>query len=60
MSLVPQRRAAHRWCTANMPRCKTAKQGHERYMLSLMLYRRVYDHCPKLGVAIADVVRPLA
>jgi len=43
-----------------MPRCKTAKQGHERYMLSLMLYRRVYDHCPKLGVAIADVVRPLA
>jgi len=25
-----------------------------------MLYRRVYDHCPKLDVAIANVVGPLA
>jgi hypothetical protein len=60
MSLALQRHEAHRWRTANMPRCKTATQGHEHYILSLMLYRRVYDQFPKLDVAIADVVGPLA
>jgi len=32
----------------------------ENYVLSLMLYRRVCDQCPKLDVAIANAVGPLA
>lgn len=35
-----------------------ARPGH--LARSPMLYRRVYDHCPKLDVAIANVVGPLA
>lgn len=60
MRLTLQGHDAHRWRTANMPRCKTATQGHEHYILSLMLYRRVCDQRPKLDVAIADVVGPPA
>ena len=60
MSLTFQRHEAHRWRTANMPRCKTARQDHENYMLSLMLHRRVCHQCPKLDVAIPNVVGPLA
>ena len=35
-----------------------ARSGH--LVGTPMLYRRVYDHCPKLDVAIANVVGPLA
>ena len=60
MRLTLQRHEAHRWRAANMPRCKTARQDHENYMLSLMLYRRVCHQCPTLDVAIANVVGPPA
>ncbi len=60
MRFILQRHEAHRWRTANIPRDKTAAQDHENYILSLMLYSRVCDQCPKFDVAIANVVGPLA
>jgi hypothetical protein len=55
-----QRRKAHCWRAANMPRGESATQDREHYILSLMLYRRACDRCPKLDVAIANVVGPPA
>jgi hypothetical protein len=56
MRLTLERDEAHRCRAENMPRGKTATQDHENYVLSLTLYRRVCDQCPKLDVAIANVV----
>lgn len=60
MSLALQQHETHRWRAAKIPRGKTAGQCHENYILSLMLYQRLCDRCPKLHVAIADHVGPLA
>ena len=60
MSRTLQRHEAHRSRAANVPRCKTARQDHENYILSLMLNRRVCHQCPTLDVAIANAVGPPA
>lgn len=60
MRLTLQRHEVLRWRATRMPRGNTARQGHENYTQSLMPYRRACDQRPKLDVAIANVVGPLA
>jgi len=60
MRLTLQRHEAHRCRAAKMPRGKTASREHENYTQSLMPYRRACDPRPKLDVAIANALGPLA
>lgn len=60
MKLIRQRIEAHPLDTANIRRGKTLRQDHKNYILSLMLYKRLCDQCPKLDDAIANRVGPMA
>ena len=60
MKLIRQQIEAHPLGTANIRRGKTVGHDYKNHSLSLMLYKRLCDKCPKPYDAIAVYVRPLA